>query len=61
MKKNYLIIEDKSPKNQKIKINKNNKKYISFSNISFLFIFSLLILNLYYSIKIFLYLRNKDI
>jgi hypothetical protein len=32
-----------------------------FQGISFLFISSLLILNLYYSIKLFKYLRNRDI
>jgi predicted O-methyltransferase YrrM len=56
-----FFIEDKSPLKQKIYFNKNKKKYISFPYISFLFISFLLILNFYYSIKIFLYLRNRDI
>jgi hypothetical protein len=59
--KNIFIIEDKSPLNKNINTNKNKKKYISFPYISFLFISSLLILNLYYSIKLFKYLRNRDI
>ena len=60
MKKNIFLIEDKSPLNQKINFNKNKKKYFSFPYISFLFISSLLILNLYYSIKLFICLRNRD-
>ena len=61
MKKNIFLIEDKSPLNQKINFNKNKKKYFSFPYISFLFISSLLILNLYYSIKLFICLRYRDI
>ena len=61
MKKNIYILEEKSPINQKINNDKNKKKYISFSYISFLFISSLLILDLFYSIKLYIYQRNKYI
>ena len=52
-KKNVVSIEDKFLLNQNIFYDKNKKKYILFSYISFLFIFVLLFLNIYIAIKYF--------
>ena len=61
MKKNVVSIEDRFLLGQKIYFDKNKKKYISFSYISFLFIFPLLFLNIYITIKFFNCRKNKDI
>ena len=60
-KKNVISIEDKFLLDQKIYYNKNQKKYILFSYISFLFILLLLFLNIYLAIKFFNCQINKDI
>jgi predicted O-methyltransferase YrrM len=60
MRKNLFIIEDKFPL-YKAKISDGiKKKCIPFSYISFLFISSLLISNLYYTKKLLNYQENKD-
>jgi predicted O-methyltransferase YrrM len=61
MKKNAISIEDRFLLDQKIFYDKNNKKYIPFSYISFLIIFLLLILNLYITIKFVNNQKNQDI
>lgn len=61
MKKNIVSFEDKFLLDQKIIYDKKKKIYIPFSYISFLFISTLLFLNLYITIKFFNYQKNKDI
>ena len=59
MKNNVLILEDNSLLNHKVNNYQNKKINIPFSYISFLFISILLISNLYCSIKLVNYQKNK--
>ena len=58
MKNNVAILEENSLLNQKINRLPIKKIYIPFSYISFLFIFILLILNLYYTSKLVNYQKK---
>ena len=60
MKKNTFILEKKFLLDQKLSSDKNKKKNIPFQHFSSILIYILLSINLFYIIKLFNYLKNRD-
>jgi predicted O-methyltransferase YrrM len=61
MKKNVIVSEAKFLLDQKIRADKIKKKYISFQYLTNIIIITLLIFNLYYTIKFINYQKSRDI